>query len=154
MMENRELDLHGHTWGEARNAFLHFYNDKVSQGDLNQVEIVHGYGSTGEGGTVKKRLQKLLERHADYLEFISGEEWDGNPGHTLVSPKLLLPKLEDVLMEDIVQYCDIPRTQKKIIGHFVKRADSPTITSMIKQLEKQDRVRKITKNHQPMWEAP
>ena len=155
-MASNELDLHGHTWNEAKNAFTHLYNESFTgtgEPSVSTIDIVHGYGSTGEGGIIRTRLRKFLERHTDYLEFVPGEDMDGNQGHTLVAPQKPLPKDEDVLLEDIVEYCERPRTQEKIAGEFIRRADAPSIRQALGQLQRQGRLQRVVKNNRPMFEA-
>ncbi len=155
-MANKELDLHGHTWNEARNAFTHLYNDSFDANGrvlVSTIDVIHGYGSTGEGGVIRDRLRKFLERHPVYLEFVPGEDMDGNQGHTLVAPKEPLPRDEDVLLNDIVEYCRRPRTQEKVAGEFIRRADAPEIKQALGQLQRQGRLKKVVKNNRPMFEA-
>ena len=67
-MIERELDLHGRTWAEAQQEFVHFYNHSLDQAtDPNsiQLRVIHGYGSNGEGGVIRKRLRAFLDRHSD-----------------------------------------------------------------------------------------
>ena len=94
MTHPTSLDLHGHTWAEALEAFIEFYNGSF-QGPENtpvgRLEIVHGYGSTGEGGVLRSRLRGFLHRHEDCLEFRLGEDLDSNKGHTIVIPIKPLP---------------------------------------------------------------
>lgn len=155
-MANTELDLHGHTWNEARNAFTHLYNESFSTNGtptINTIDLIHGYGSTGEGGVIRTRLRKFLERHANYLEFVPGEDMDGNQGHTLVAPLKPLPTDEDILLDDIVEYCERPRTQEKVAGEFVRRADVPTIKRALDKLQREGRLTKVIKNNRSMYET-
>ncbi len=155
-MTSQELDLHGHTWNEAKNAFFHLYNDNFDangQPLVTTIDIIHGYGSTGEGGTIRTRLRRFLDRQKDCLEFLPGEDVDGNQGHTLVAPSKPLPKDEDVLLEDIVDYCERPRTPEKIAGEFARRADSLTIKQAMNKLQREGRLKKVVKNHRTMYEA-
>lgn len=42
------------------------------------VKLIHGYGSSGAGGTLRNELQKELRRAADHgsiRAFIAGEDW-------------------------------------------------------------------------------
>ena len=155
-MADQTLDLHGHKWIEAKNAFTHLYNESfAADGTLlvTTIDVVHGYGSTGEGGIIRTRLRKFLERHTDYLEFVPGEDMDGNQGHTLVAPSKPLPKDEDVLLEDIIEYCSRPRTQEKVAGEFIRRADAPVIKQALNQLQRQGRLERVIKNNRPMYQA-
>ena len=155
-MTTQELDLHGHTWNEARNAFTHTYNESFTAGGeplVTAIDIIHGYGSASGSAVIRTRLRKFLERQTGFLEFMPGEDMDGNQGHTLVAPSKPLPDDEDVLLEDIVEYCEIPRTEKKISGKFVKRADMPKIRQTLRLLDKQGRLQKTLKNYQQMYVA-
>ena len=62
-MGTRELDLRGRTWSEAIKEFISFYNHALETTDDShgvQLTIIHGYGSTGEGGAIRKRLRGFL----------------------------------------------------------------------------------------------
>ena len=155
-MTTRELDVHGHTWNEARNAFTHLYNESFTAGGeplVTTIDIIHGYGSTGGSAVIRTRLRKFLERHTDFLEFVPGEDMDANQGHTLVAPSKPLPKDEDTLLEAIVEYCERPRTSEKIAGQFKRRADAPAIREALNQLQRQNRLKKVDKNNRTMYEA-
>ena len=152
-MADNTLDLHENTWRQAKAIFIENYNGFLSENQTGLIEIIHGYGSTGEGGTIRTRLRKFLERHSALLEYQIGEDVDGNIGHTFIHPVERLPNDEDVLLEDIVEYCEIPRTEKKISGKFVKRADMPKIRQTLRLLDKQGRLQKTLKNYQQMYVA-
>ena len=152
-MADSTLDLHENTWRQAKAIFIENYNGFLSENQTGLIEIIHGYGSTGEGGTIRTRLRKFLERHSALLEYQIGEDVDGNIGHTFIHPVERLPNDEDVLLEDIVEYCEIPRTEKKISGKFVKRADTPTLRQTLRQLEKEGRLTRTLKNNQRMYVA-
>ena len=135
MNNNRTLDLHGMTWLEALPAFIEFYNGAVARGDRAKLEIVHGYGSTGEGGVLLKRIRAFLESHAESLEV----QTDSNPGHTFVVSKAALPNIVDMLYEDILAYCDTAKPQSKIIGKF-RRSGQPEVLQALRTLESQRRL--------------
>ena len=153
VMAESRLDLHEYMWKQAKAIFIENYNQFLSEKQTGSIEIIHGYGSTGEEGIIRTRLRKLLERYASHLEFRLGEDIDSDIGHTFVFPAQPLPDDEDVLLEDMVEYCSIPRTEKKISGKFVKRVDMPKIRQTVRLLEKQGRLEKTLKNNQPMYLA-
>ena len=139
------LDLHGLTWTEAQAAFIEFYNSAVRQAGgkaTSRLDVVHGYGSTGTGGVLRTRLRGFLERQSSCLEFVPGEDIDGNRGHTLVVPLKPLGSLGDQLEEEICAYCAQPRTISKITGKF-RRHGEPEVLHAIHALEKQQRVRAV-----------
>ena len=87
-MASFNLDLHGYKRTEALEEFISFYNhvfDNAPNPAAVSLDVVHGYGSTGEGGVLLKRLRTFLETQGNCLEFTLGERADGNPGHTIVT---------------------------------------------------------------------
>ena len=137
MQYSRMLDLHGLTWIEALPSFIEFYNSSVrlTPGKARGLEIIHGYGSTGVGGILGKRLRAFLAQYSDRVEI----QLDHNPGHTCLIPLSPLPKIKDMLAENIIGYCDRPRSQSKIIGKFRTNGE-PAVLSAIEALKKQGRL--------------
>ena len=154
-MGHYEIDLHGLTWQESLTMFIEAYNDAfdsaVKPSDV-QVRVVHGYGSSGEGGVLRKRLRSFCQRFEDYLEVTTGEEIDGNRGCTIVSPRRRLPDMHDMLAENIRAYCKRPRSCSKVLGRF-RRYGHPHIMQTIRSLEKQGRLRRHNKRGLAMYEA-
>ena len=154
-MEHYEIDLHGLTWEESFTRFIEAYNDAFdSAGKPSgvQVRVVHGYGSTGEGGVLRKRLRGFCQRFEDYLEVTTGEEIDGNRGCTVVSPIRRLPDMDVMLAEHIWNYCKGARSQSKIAGRF-RRYGQPHVMQTIRSLEKQGRLRRGNKRGLVVYEA-
>ena len=150
-----EIDLHGRTWLEAKEEFIAFYNHVLEEtGDTigAQLSVIHGYGSTGEGGLLRKRLRGFLQRFADHLEFVPGEDLDGNPGHTVVAPLQQLPDKDGLLADEIWSYCERPRSRSKVIGRF-RRNGAPKVIRAVRSLEKQGRLRRLSGRGQPLYEA-
>lgn len=153
-MATRELDLHGHTWSEAKAEFIDFYNDALEQAGYVtgiQLTVIHGYGSTGEGGVLRKRLRGLLCRLEGRLEFTPGEEVDGNMGCTVVTPLKPIPE-DDLLTEEIWDYCKRPRVRSKITGRF-RRHGHPKVVQAIRLLEKQGRLTQLRRRGRIMYES-
>lgn len=62
---------------EARLRMQHALYTARKQG-YAAVKLIHGYGSSGAGGTLRIELQKELQRLADggaVRTFIAGEDW-------------------------------------------------------------------------------
>ena len=147
------IDLHGRTWSEALIELIATYNRTLATGPSSEViEVVHGYGSTGTGGSLRRRVRSFLASHSDRLEFQSGEDTDGNPGHTMVLPVQPLPEVSDLLAEQVLEYCETARTQSKIAGKF-RRYGDPTVIKAIRSLEKQGRLRAVNKGRNKAYEA-
>ena len=154
-MGHYEIDLHGLTWKESLRTFIEAYNDAFDNAGEPigvQVRIIHGYGSTGEGGVLRSRLRSFCRRFGDYLEVTAGEEIDGNRGCTVVSPMRRLPDVQDLLAEQIQDYCKRPRSRSKVFGRF-RRYGQPHVLQAIRSLEKQGRLRRHNKRGLVMYEA-
>ena len=90
---DRNVDLHGFSWTEGRRYFIEVFNDEISRArgrTARAIDVVHGYGATGTGGTIRIRLRGFLDRNNASLEFVLGEALDSNPGHTVVYPAYAL----------------------------------------------------------------
>ena len=108
-----ELDFHNMTTDEAINEFISTYNSLCPGGT---IKIVHGYGSTGVGGKIRKVLMAYLNDHTDYLTY----EYE-NEGCTLVYPNKPLPEISEILTSKILEYCDAgAKTEEKILGKFYR----------------------------------
>jgi len=52
--------------------------DRARHNRIGLLKIIHGYGSTGEGGVIRHAVQAelvRLEREGQIRAFISGEDW-------------------------------------------------------------------------------
>ncbi len=154
-MGTSELDLHGLTWQDSLSEFMILYDDvmcKTEDPGNTLITVIHGYGSTGEGGVLRSRLRNFLARFEDYLEFTPGEDFDGNRGCTIVRPLKRLPDSLELLSEDIWNYCQPPKTRSKIAGRF-RRYGDPKVIEAIRSLEKKGRLKKVYKRRHTMYEA-
>jgi len=87
MAESRSIDLHNCTVHEAIREFVRFYNACVRGGYHGRLEVIHGYGSSGSGGTIREELRKFLKAHEEtFGEFLAGESLR-NPGVTILYPR-------------------------------------------------------------------
>lgn len=139
-----KLDLHHHTVTQALDLFVHFYNAQLSRGDRSTIEVVHGYGSSGEGGEIRKRLRLMLERNQRKLSYEFGDRKTGNPGVTYVKPFKALPTASDALQMEILAYCLTARTEGKIIGEF-RNYGQKKVKSILNQMVKNEKLRKFQK---------
>ena len=87
MNPSRSIDLHNFTVQEAMREFVRFYNACVRSGYRGRIEVIHGYGSNGVGGTIRQELRKYLKAHAEtFGEYLAGESLR-NPGVTILYAK-------------------------------------------------------------------
>ena len=103
-----------HSRDSLKRTTVHF--DCTGKPSGVQVRVIHGYGSTGEGGVLRKRIRSFCQRLEDHLEVTAGEEIDGNRGCTVVNPIRRLPDMHEMLAEQIRVYCKRPRSRSKVLG--------------------------------------
>ncbi len=148
-----KIDLHGLTKIEAIESLINFYNSRVKNGNLTPFEVIHGYGSSGVGGVLRARIHGFLNNFSDELEFDSGKDsFLNNPGSTRIIPKKMLPDAIDLLGEEILDFCDAPKTLSKITGKF-HRYDETKVQACIKQLEKQKRLTTFHKGSYKVYQS-
>lgn len=155
-MTSNKLDLHGKTWAEALSEFRDFYNTamRTHPGGGVQLEVVHGYGSTGQGGRLLTSMRSYLGRQAGLglLSFRTGEVADGNPGHTLVTTLKPLPAAGDDLADSIWEYCARPQSHRKVMNRFRRHGD-PQVNQAISLLQSQKRLRSLVVGREKGYEA-
>jgi hypothetical protein len=139
----RELDLHGLTIDEAIRVFIERYNRSV-QGNREPLRIIHGWGSSGEGGKIRRKIREFLTESANNLDWQPGEDVEGNLGVTIVYPRRTLPARENQLAEAIASFCSTPRTESKIAGEFT-RHNAREIKQAVRALVRQGRLQEIVK---------
>jgi len=64
--------------------------ERARRNGINLLKIIHGYGSSGEGGVIRHAVQAelvRLEREGQIRAFISGEDWriSNEPSWALLS---------------------------------------------------------------------
>jgi hypothetical protein len=144
MTETQSIDLHERTVPEAIREFVRFYNDCVKGGYRGRIEVIHGYGSTGSGGVIRKKLREYLAAHAEKLGSLLPGDSLGNPGVTILYAKKLLPAsvagggampLLNAAQEASRKYCETPKARERILikfrGRFGDRVLSAEIRNML-----------------------
>ena len=155
-MGTYEIDLHGLTWRDALSDFTRLYEDVISETAVPgnaQIVVIHGYGSTGEGGILRKRFRSLLAKIRRVPGIHARRTDRRKPGmHDCATTQAAFPIQTELLSEDILDYCRIPKTRSKITGRFRRHGDTRVIEA-IQSLEKQGRIRKFHKKRYIMYEA-
>lgn len=153
MNMSNEIDLHGFLVADAIDTFVAYYNDRVHGGDYSRILVIHGYGSTGEGGKIRVRLRSFLESHQDFLSFEFGEHiGGGNLGNTFVFPRRALPSPIDALSKEILEYCRVPKTKSKIAGKF-HLAGEAGIQACLQRLERKKLLAVTYKGSHKLYQA-
>jgi len=138
---------------EAIDTFVNYYNGRVHNGDFSRILVIHGYGSTGEGGKIRLRLRSFLANHENFLAFECGEHIaGGNIGNTFVFPRKPLPSTIDTLSDEILEYCRSPKTKSKIAGKFRLHGEAK-IQASLQNLEKKKLLAVTHKGNHKLFQA-
>lgn len=135
-----KIDLHHLTVNEALRIFIEKYNKYYKT--EKKIEVIHGYGSGGQGGKIKKAFHKFLSNNKEFLQ----SEVSLNPGLTYIYPKKKLPSYESALEKEILNFCELPKSLSKIESRFLKKYSTNEIKSEIKRLIKAEKLTEILKN--------
>jgi len=134
-----EISLHeGQLVDEALREFVTKYNERIRLNNKEEIKVIHGFGSTGQGGSIRLRLRNLLQNYPDAVEFEEGELYD-NRGVTVVYPKQRIPESINTLSLKLLDYCKTPKTKERIIGEF-RGYRTEEIGQAMKALESQGRL--------------
>lgn len=143
-----EIDLHELTVNDAIRIFIEKYNLIYKGGHRSKVEVIHGYGSSGKGGKIKKAFKKFCEEHKKYLKV----EYTSNPGITIVYPKEKLPEPLNILSLSILEFCKgSPKSLSKIESNFFKSHQAQEIKSSVKSLVKKGKLEEIIKKREIVY---
>jgi hypothetical protein len=146
----RELDLHGLSVDDALKTFVHFYNHGIKSSPQEPIRVVHGYGSSGEGGKIRLRLREFLAGAESSLEWKPGEDSEGNLGVTIVYPRKILVERDEQLAAGILEFCSTPRTESKIAGEF-RNYDAKEIKQAIRALLRRARLKEVVKSGRSLY---
>ena len=136
------IDLHDMIYDEAIRYFINKYNESIKIDPKEEIIVIHGYGSTGNGGILKQRFKTFFKQNKDNLNFLA----DINPGRTFITPIHSIPIILDILSEKIVTYCsDSPKAIIKIQGKFHREYRANEVKQALQKLVKQDLIEVIQK---------
>ena len=137
-----DLDVHGLTGNEAMKVFVESYNRQVRGSSREPLRVIHGSGSSGEGGKIRPKLRQMLAEAGPNLDWKAGEDLENNPGVTIVFPRKIIQPRENDLEAAILEFCAIPRTESKISGQF-RKCDPREIKQAIRALLRRGQVKEI-----------
>jgi hypothetical protein len=136
----RELDLHGLKMADALHVFVEAHNSLAGSGKREGLKVIHGYGSTGQGGEIRREIRDILKRNPHAGDIVTGEESENNPGFTIIYPKKRLPAGSERLWDSILGFCSEPRLQEEIVRKFIRRSADPEIARAIRELQNRGRL--------------
>ena len=146
-----DLDLHGFTTAEAIEQFVQYYNVRVDNNQYGCWKVIHGYGSSGEGGAIRIKLRAFLDQHLDKLQYEAGDDY-GDPGWTWVYPKFRLPDQRERMATAILRYCSEGKTEEKILREFGKMGEV-LVKRAIRSLAKQGKLKVMNKASKVLYQA-
>ena len=163
----RELDLHELGVKEALNEFRRVYKQVLNSAPWTHIKVIHGYGSSGEGGKIIWKLRELLayNREQARLRFECGEDLDprSSPqrylslGYTIVSPIKPLLELPGTkaqrseglpgavggpLERAIMRYCKQPRQKAQLMNKY-RHYGEASVRGMILRLLREGRLKLV-----------
>jgi len=137
-----EIDLHNKNVNEAINFFMTTYNEALSNGFKGEITVIHGYGSSGVGGKIKKRFKEFSEAYKNYFKV----NYNANLGVTLVRPFKALPNSDFLFENDLLEFLSAnPKSLSKIQNKFFKSHNPDEIKKTIKLLLKKGALIEIFK---------
>lgn len=145
------VDLHGFTVDDAIREFVRRCNTLFKGGYRGDIVVVHGYGSSGQGGAIKERLKGFLSRHADFFD---APAWNtGNPGATMLRQLKLLPAAKAGGMhQQILDFLVSAKTEPKILARFHSRP-MKEIRAILQELRRDGLIAETQRNGQKAWLA-
>ena len=146
-----DLDLHGYTVAEAIERFVQSYNARVAGNQYGCLRVIHGYGSSGEGGVIRIKFRAFLNEHTDKLRYEAGDDY-GDPGWTWVYPKVRLPDQRERMAAAILEYCSDGKTEEKILREFAKLGEVQ-VKQVVRSLAKQGRLKTVNKGAKAVYQA-
>jgi hypothetical protein len=148
---NDELDLHGFTVAEAIEQFVQYYNTRVDNDRFGSLRIIHGYGSSGQGGAIRAKLRAFLDEHLDKMRYEAGDDY-GDPGWTFVYPKVRLPDQRERMTTAILTFCADSKTEEKILREFAKLGEVQ-VKQTVRSLASQGKLRIVNNRKKILYQA-
>ncbi len=151
----RSIDLHGLTVDESIRHFVTSYNALFESGYRGRIEVIHGYGSSGEGGAIRRKLRSFLAANRDRFKRVTDGDSVGNPGVTYVEGKGRLPAEEasTALERAILEFCATPKSESKILVKLIGRYGDPAIRAAIRDIVRRGSLERIRSGAEVKYRA-
>jgi hypothetical protein len=146
-----DLDLHGFTVAESIELFVQQYNCRVDDNQYDCWKVIHGYGSTGEGGVIRVKLRAFLDEHLDKLRYEAGDDY-GDPGWTFVYAKVHLPDQRERMAAAILSFCSEGKSEEKILREFAKLGEVQ-VKQAVHSLARQGKLKTVNKGTKVLYRA-
>jgi len=146
-----QIDLHGLTVDAALETFVEQCNRLFRGGYRGKIVVVHGYGSSGQGGAIKKRLTGFLAKHHDYFD---SSVWDGgNPGVTTLRQLKALPvEKAGGIEQQLLAFLVVPKVEAKIFARFHSKSVAE-VKELLRDLRQRGLIHEAVKNGQKAWQC-
>jgi hypothetical protein len=87
----------------------------------------------------------------DKVRYEAGDDY-GDPGWTLVYPKVHLPDQRERVATAILSFCSEPKTEEKILREFIKMGEVQ-ITQAVRSLANQGKLKVVNKGAKVLYQA-
>ena len=133
MIKQIDIAHENQTVKEAMMQFIQTFNECHKKGA--QLEVIHGYGSSGTGGKIKSALNRFIDKNKECTRVV-----EINSGSSrYISQKLLPPYISIIDELVLVNYND-SKNRNKLLQQVYKRYKDFTqkeVENRIKTLMKQ-----------------
>lgn len=85
-------------------ALLEIEIDALKNSEYGAIKVIHGYGSHGKGGEIKRQLHEklmLLKKRGKILDYVAGEKWGED---AIKSHNVAIDFPELILQNDLKSY--------------------------------------------------
>ncbi len=146
----REIDLHNMTVDEAMKFMIECFREEWKNGK-KIIKVIHGYGSGGKGGKIKKAVREFLKKNSLNFKYETGEGIDLNQGYTIIEIKYPIEDIKSIFEEKIIEFCTTPKTMDKITGEFRKHGEKE-IALITAKIVRGGKLREIIKGKYKCYE--
>jgi len=113
---------------------------EASASTPRQIRVIHGYGSSGRGGDIKKAVREHTARRRDVLRMVAGDGSEENPGVTVISVVVRHDALQG-LAKAMERFCArAGRTMAAVEQRFGARHDLADVREAVALLRRERRL--------------
>lgn len=146
----REIDLHNHTVDEAMKFMIECFKEEWKKGK-KVIKVIHGYGSGGKGGKIKKSVREYLNKNSKIFKYDTGEGIELNQGYTIIYINGSIEDTKYLIEDNLIEFCTTPKTRDKIIGEFRKYGEKE-IMLLITKVIRSGRLKEVIKGKYKCYE--
>ena len=139
MLKQIDIAHENQTVKEAMMQFIQVFNECHKKGA--QLEVVHGYGSSGTGGKIKSALNKFIEKNKECTRVS-----EINSGSSKYTPLKMLPPYISIIDELVLANFNDTKNRDKLLRQVYKRYRDFTQKEVGNRIDTLMKQSKFTKN--------